>query len=137
MKKERKADSISTFIGSEARIDGTIDFNGTIRVDGKVKGKITSNGGTVIVGEKASVDAEIFVGIAIIMGEVNGTIEAKDRIEVYPPGMVGGNIQSPVISIEPGGILNGNCTMKLPDGDAAKSGIFSKRSAKDDDKKGN
>lgn len=137
MKKERKADSISTFIGSEARIDGTIDFNGTIRVDGKVNGKITSNGGTVIVGEKASVDAEIFVGIAIIMGEVNGTIEAKDRIEVYPPGMVGGNIQSPVISIEPGGILNGNCTMKLPDGDAAKPGVFSKRSAKDDDQKGN
>ena len=137
MKKERKADSISTFIGSEARFEGTIDFKGTIRVDGTVKGKITSNGGTVIVGEKASVDAEIFVGIAIIMGEVDGTIEAKDRIEVYPPGMVVGNIQSPVISIEPGGILNGNCTMKLPDGDAAKSGIFSKRSAKDDDQKGN
>lgn len=136
MKKERKADSISTFIGSEASIEGTIEFNGSIRVDGNVKGKITSNGGTVIVGEKASVDAEIFVGIAIIMGEVNGTIEAKDRIEVYPPGRVGGNIQSPVISIEPGGILNGNCTMKAPNGEAAKTGVFAKRSANGDDQKG-
>ena len=136
MKKERKADSISTFIGSEASIEGTIEFNGSIRVDGNVKGKITSNGGTVIVGEKASVDAEIFVGIAIIMGEVNGTIEAKDRIEVYPPGRVGGNIQSPVISIEPGGILNGNCTMKATNGEAAKTGVFAKRSANGDDQKG-
>jgi len=133
MKKERKADSISTFIGSEASVEGTIEFNGTIRVDGKVKGKITSNGGTVIVGEKASVDAEIFVGIAIIMGEVNGRIEANDRIEVYPPGRVGGNIQSPVISIEPGGIFNGNCTMKAPIGEAARTGVFSKRSINEDD----
>ena len=136
MKKERKTGSISTFIGSEASIEGTIEFSGTIRVDGKVKGKITSKGGTVIVGEKASVDAEILVGIAIIMGEVNGTINAKDRIEVYPPGRVGGNIQTPVISIEPGGILNGNCTMKAPGGEAAKTGVFSKRSTDNNDPEG-
>ncbi len=112
MKKERKADSISTFLGSDANVEGSIQFQGTIRVDGSVSGKITSNGGTLIVGEKASIDADISVGVAIVMGEVNGTIDANDRIEVYPPGRVGGDIQAPVISIEPGGIFNGSCTMK-------------------------
>ena len=136
MKKERKADSISTFIGADASIDGTIEFSGTIRVDGSVKGKITSNGGTVIVGEKASVDAEIVVGIAIIMGEVTGAIHANDRIEVYPPGRVGGNIQSPVISIEPGGIFNGNCTMQAPSEKTAKIGLFTKQTAEKQDAQG-
>ena len=112
MRKDKKADSISTFLGADAAFDGTIEFQGTIRVDGKIKGKISSNGGTVIVGEKAVVDAEIFVSHAIVMGEVNGTIVAKDRIEVFPPGRVGGEIQAPVISIEPGGIFNGSCVMK-------------------------
>ena len=42
MKKEKGADRISTFIGADASIEGNIDFKGTIRVDGKVKGKITS-----------------------------------------------------------------------------------------------
>jgi len=111
-KRGRKADSISTFLGSQASVDGTIEFQGTIRLDGSVKGKIKSNGGTLIVGEKAVVDAEVFVGTAIIMGEVRGTINAEERIEVYPPGRVVGDIQAPVISIEEGGLFNGNCAMK-------------------------
>ena len=111
-KRGRKADSISTFLGPQASVDGTIEFQGTIRLDGSVKGKIKSNGGTVIVGEKAVVDAEVFVGTAIIMGEVRGTIDAEERIEVYPPGRVVGDIQAPVISIEEGGLFNGNCVMK-------------------------
>ena len=55
MKKQAKTDSISTFLGSDADVEGSIKFQGTIRVDGKVSGKISSNGGTLIVGEKASI----------------------------------------------------------------------------------
>ena len=112
MKKGKKHDSISTFLGSDASIDGTVEFRGAIRLDGNVKGKIKSNGGTLIVGEKAVVEAKIAVGVAIIMGEVQGTIDAQDRIEIYPPGRVIGDIQAPVITVDEGGIFNGNCIMK-------------------------
>ena len=112
MKKGKKHDSISTFLGSDASIDGTVEFHGAIRLDGNVKGKIKSDGGTVIVGEKAVVEAKITVGVAIIMGEVHGTIDAQDRIEIYPPGRVVGDIQAPVITVDEGGIFNGNCVMK-------------------------
>ena len=111
-KKGKKHDAISTFLGPDASIDGTIEFHGTIRLDGSVKGQIKSSEGTVIVGEKAVVNAELTVGTAIVMGEVIGTIDAAERIEVYPPGRVKGDIQAPVISIEEGGMLNGNCSMK-------------------------
>ena len=118
-KKDKKHDAISTFLGPDASIEGTIEFQGTIRLDGSVKGKIRSGEGTVIVGEKASVHAEIVVGTAIVMGEVVGTIDAAERIELYPPGRVSGDIQAPTISIEEGGMLNGNCSMK--DGSAGGS----------------
>ncbi len=111
-KRGKKADSISTFLGPDASVDGTIEFQGTIRLDGSLTGKIISNGGTVIVGEKAVVNAEVTVGTAIIMGKVMGKIDAEDRIEVYPPGRVVGDIQAPLISIEEGGVFNGNCAMK-------------------------
>jgi cytoskeletal protein CcmA (bactofilin family) len=127
MKKEKNTDRISTFIGADASIDGTIEFKGTIRVDGRVKGNISSNGGTVVVGEKGVVNAEISVNVAVVMGEVNGSIEAKERIEVYPPGRLGGNIQSPIVSIEPGGIFNGNCVMKPNTESADKPSPFLKR----------
>lgn len=121
MKKERKTDSITTFLGAGANLEGSIEFQGTIRVDGKVSGKISSNDGTVIVGEKAFIQADISVAVAVVMGEVDGTIDAKDRIEVYPPGRVSGEIKAPVISIEPGGILNGSCIMKTPAASSSKS----------------
>jgi cytoskeletal protein CcmA (bactofilin family) len=111
VKKGPKSDSISTFLGPDASVEGTLAFQGTIRLDGKIKGKITSNGGTVIVGEQASVSADLTVGIAIVMGEVNGTIEASERIELYPPGRIAGDIQAPVIAIDEGGVFNGNCVM--------------------------
>ncbi len=112
MGKKKKLGSISTFLGFGSSIEGTLEFQGTIRLDGNVRGKITSSNGTVIVGEKAVINAEIVVDGAIIMGEVNGTIDAKERIEVYPPGRVVGDIQSPIISIDPGAVFNGNCGMK-------------------------
>jgi len=127
MKKEKNSDRISTFIGADASFDGTIEFQGTIRVDGRVKGIISSNGGTVVVGEKGVVNAEISVNIAVVMGEVNGSINAKERIEVYPPGRLGGDIQSPIVSIEPGGIFNGNCVMKPNTESAGKSSLFTKK----------
>ncbi len=112
MKKEKRSEAITTFIGSNASIEGTIEFQDTIRLDGNIKGKICSNGGTVIIGEKAVINAEIIVDVAILKGKVNGTILARNRIEAYPPACVVGDIQAPVISIEAGVIFNGNCAME-------------------------
>ena len=82
MKKEDKITSISTFLGFGSLIEGSVEFQGTIRLDGRVNGKISSKGGTLIVGERAVVQADIIVDTIIIMGEVSGTIDAKERIEV-------------------------------------------------------
>jgi len=111
-KKEKPDGSVSTFLGPDVTIQGAIEFKSVIRLDGKIEGKVIGPDGTVIVGEKAVVNAEIAVGVAIIMGEVNGEIKALKKIEIHPPGRVVGDIQAPIISIAAGGILNGNCSMK-------------------------
>jgi cytoskeletal protein CcmA (bactofilin family) len=112
MKKEKKIDAVSTFLGHDAFFDGTINFKGTIRLDGKVKGKIVSDDGTVIIGDKASIDAEIAVETVIIKGSVNGKIQAKDRIEAYAPARIVGELQAPTITIDSGVVFNGNCSME-------------------------
>jgi len=66
--------------------------------------------GTVIVGETAVIEAEIKVNAAIIMGEVKGCISAKNKIEVYPPGKVEGDLDAPIISIASGAVFNGKCS---------------------------
>ena len=115
MKKKENTDHISTLLGVGTAIDGTLAFKDTIRLDGRVSGKIVSEKGTVIIGERATVDAQIRVGAAIVKGTVNGHIQAVDRIEVYPPARITGDIQAPVVAIETGVIFNGNCSMAKPD----------------------
>ncbi|MEW6673446.1 MAG: polymer-forming cytoskeletal protein [Thermodesulfobacteriota bacterium] len=114
MKKDKQKDMISTFLGPEVSVEGNIDFGGTIRVDGKVKGTIHSDGGTLIVGEHALIDADIIVDAAIITGAVNGNIEVREKLEIFPPACVTGSIKAPTISIESGAVFNGNCEMKRP-----------------------
>ena len=112
MKKEKSKDTISTFIGPGVSVEGEIEFQGSIRLDGRIKGRISTDSGTVIIGEKAVISADLFVDAAIIMGEVNGTIDAREKIEVYPPGRIFGDIQAPSISIDSGVVFNGTCMMK-------------------------
>jgi cytoskeletal protein CcmA (bactofilin family) len=112
MKKVKKIDAVSTFLGHETVFDGTIEFKGTVRLDGKVKGKIVSKDGTVIIGDKATVEAEIAVETVIIKGSVTDKVQAKNRIEAYPPARIVGELQAPTISIDSGVVFNGSCSME-------------------------
>lgn len=120
MKKVKKNETISTFLGTGVNIEGSIDFQDTIRLDGNFKGKISGKEGTLIVGEKAVIDAEIEVHAAIIMGQVNGTVCARDRIEVFPPAKLSGDLIAPSVAIEKGVVFNGSCQMS-PEGEAGKA----------------
>ncbi|CAB5082446.1 Polymer-forming bactofilin [Olavius algarvensis associated proteobacterium Delta 3] len=111
MGKQKPKEAVTTFIGTDAVVEGTVEFEGTIRIDGGIHGSIISKSGTLIIGENAHIKAEISVNRAVIMGVVEGTVEAKHCIEAYPPSRINGNIEAPVISIEPGVIFNGLCRM--------------------------
>jgi cytoskeletal protein CcmA (bactofilin family) len=114
MKKRETADHISTLLGMGTSIEGTLAFKDTIRLDGAVNGTIISENGVLIIGERAMVEAQIRVGSAIVKGTVNGHIQAAERIEVYAPAKINGDLQAPVISIETGVQFNGNCSMAKP-----------------------
>jgi cytoskeletal protein CcmA (bactofilin family) len=113
MVKTKKTDTITMLLGPGTTIEGTVKFENTVRLEGNVIGKIHSTDGTVIIGETAVVNGEIMVNVAIIMGRVNGKINAGKRVEVYPPGRIEGDIQSPAVLIKSGVIFNGNCSMKV------------------------
>ncbi len=113
-RKENNTDHISTLLGMGTAIEGNLVFEDTIRVDGKVDGKIRSDKGTLVVGERAMITAEIQVATAIINGTVNGNINATEKIDAHAPAKITGDIQAPTISIETGVKFNGTCNMTKP-----------------------
>ena len=113
MIKTKNPDTITMLLGPGTTIEGTVEFKNTVRLEGNVVGKIYSTDGKLIIGESAVVNGEIMVNVAIIMGRVIGKIHAGKRVEVYPPGRIEGDIQSPEVLIKSGVIFNGNCSMKV------------------------
>ncbi len=103
-----KNGSISAFFGAEIELEGNLKFRGTVNIEGRFKGEIAAVG-TLIIGDKANLEAEIHVSNIIIMGEVKGNIKADEKIEIHAPARVRGDIQAPVIEIHPGAILQGKC----------------------------
>src|SRR3989338_6257110 len=101
---------ISGLLERGCEFDGKLTFEGTVRINGKFNGEIFSDG-TLIIGEGANVDAKIDVGSVLIHGEVNGTLTARDRIEMHTPAVVEGDITAQTLVIDEGVVFEGSCSM--------------------------
>ena len=110
-KNMKKEDSqIIAYMGEDTVFNGSLNFDGTVRIDGKLEGKVVTED-TLIIGETGHLVAEITAGTVICMGRVEGTIVASKKVEIHSTSKVMGNIKSPGIDIELGGILDGTCDM--------------------------
>ena len=108
MKKEEN--QIKAYMGEGAVFNGSLSFEGTVRIDGKFEGQVNTDD-TLIIGETGHLRAEIFAGTVICLGRVEGTIIASKKVEIHSNSRVVGNIKSPALYIELGGILDGSCDM--------------------------
>ena len=105
--KKRK-NQITAFLGRDTEFEGNLSFKGMVRIDGRFKGEINTEG-TLIVGETAVIDSDIHASNIIISGEVRGHIVAGEKIEILSPGKVFGDIEAPSVTINTGVIFEGNC----------------------------
>ena len=107
----KKIEKTSTYLGKDTEFEGNLKIHGSIRIDGRFKGKIFGEG-TLVVGEGARIESDIHVSQILNSGEIQGNVIADERIEVHAPGKVLGNIQAPCIVIKAGAIIEGNCRMR-------------------------
>jgi len=109
-KPQPATEEISAFLGKETVFEGKMCFQGMFRMEGKFEGEFFESG-TLIVGETAVVKGKIGVNTIVIFGLVEGEIHAKGRVEIHPKGKFHGNLFTPILIIEEGGMFEGNCKM--------------------------
>ena len=101
---------IKAYMGEDTIFNGLLNFTGTVRIDGKFEGQVITED-TLIIGETGHLTAEISAGTVICMGYVEGTVIASQKIEIHSTSKVVGNIKSPALHIELGGVFDGTCDM--------------------------
>jgi cytoskeletal protein CcmA (bactofilin family) len=108
--QEHHPKDIHTILGVESVFEGKLVFEGTVRLDGAFKGHIQTKD-TLIIGEKAKIEANIEVGSLIVNGEVHGDIVASKSVELNAPAKVQGSISTPQLEIDKGVMFDGTSKM--------------------------
>jgi cytoskeletal protein CcmA (bactofilin family) len=103
-------------IGRGVKLEGKLTFSGTVRVDATFQGSIIADG-VLVVGEEATVDADIRCSGVVVEGKVKGNIVARDEVEIRRSGAVRGDVETPALSVERGALFDG--TSRRPSGAAA------------------
>ncbi len=108
--RKPKTDVVTGFLGSQTEFEGKLSFSGVVHLDGTFHGEIISRG-TLVIGSASVVHAQVHASVLKIAGEVHGDLTATERIELYPPARVYGNIRTPSLVVEEGVIFEGMCSM--------------------------
>ena len=108
--------SIDSLIGVGTRIEGNVIFTGGLRVDGEIRGNITSTSGlegTLVISEKASVEGSITVGHVVINGTVIGPVSAAESLELLSSARVTGDVEYHQIEMQQGAVIQGRLVHQI------------------------
>jgi cytoskeletal protein CcmA (bactofilin family) len=95
-----------TVVSRDTRLEGTLESDESIRIDGRAKGKIAAQG-DVILSSHSDVEADIRAQSVVMGGTVKGTVTARAKTEVTPGGRLEGRVRSKVLIVREGAVFSG------------------------------
>jgi len=106
--KQIEDNIVNSIIGEGSEFKGEFNINGLLRIDGKFKGTIQTEG-KVLIGKTGEAVTDVRARVVVIGGLVRGNIFAGERVLLLSTGHVTGNIITPSLVMEDGVIFEGNC----------------------------
>jgi cytoskeletal protein CcmA (bactofilin family) len=103
------ANKIETVIGPNCRINGILQSDGGIRIEGMFDGQIQTTGNLVIA-ESAKVIAEVQAYNMVLSGSLKGNVTAN-RIEITESGKLWGDLNVNSLLLNEGAFLKGQTNM--------------------------
>ena len=110
-KGDRPSGELNGFLDTGSRMKGDLQFEDTFRVDGRLEGKIESEG-HLVVGEKGHVEGEVRVAQIHVAGTISGNISGAEKVEISATGKILGEIQTKSLVVQDGAVLEGSCQME-------------------------
>ena len=94
-----------SIISAECDFQGTLNVQGSLRVDGRLNGSV-DNARHIVVGAGGEVEGDLSAKTVVISGAVKGNVVAEE-LEIFSSAKVKGDIKANRITVEPGASLKG------------------------------
>ncbi len=95
----------TTLISASVRLEGSIEAEGTLIVEGSVRGTIKCTSLEIL--EKGRVDAKVEGENVTVAGDFEGEMVCSRKLSILRTGKVLGELSYGALSIESGGLLDG------------------------------
>lgn len=110
--QQAAVDKVS-IVAAGMTVSGDIETSGDIRIDGTVRGNVSSKSKIVIIGT-GRVDGDVD-GIHVdIHGQVTGNVTARETLTLRAASKIIGDLATNKLHIEAGAVFQGYCTMSAP-----------------------
>ncbi|MBO98167.1 MAG: cell shape determination protein CcmA [Flavobacteriales bacterium] len=109
MKKDDNG-TVINMIGVGTIITGDVNSNGDLRIDGTLKGSVTTEG-KVVLGKNGVIEGDVVCNNADIAGEIKAKITVSQLLTLKSTAKLKGDIITNKLSIEPGAVFSGSCSM--------------------------
>ena len=109
-KPTKPQNRIDSLVGTGTIVEGNISFSGGLRVDGRVRGNVSTaddQPSTLVLSEKAQIEGEIRVSHAVINGTVIGPVHGSEYVELQPKSNVTGDVHYRTLEIQLGAVVQG------------------------------
>ena len=135
LNKDIKAGEYVSVISEQCQFQGTLDLQGSLRIDGNLEGNV-DNAKYVTVSKSGTVKGDITAQGVVVIGQMTGDIVA-DNVEILADAKITGNIRSKSILIEGGAKVSATIHVVGEDEPALQEEeIPSQNTKKQDNKKG-
>lgn len=107
---EKGSKEIETIIGPSVKVEGNFVGEGNVVVGGMVIGSLKTNH-DLKVEKEAKIKAEVEAANLFLSGEIRGNVKIMGKTELTSTAKIIGNLETKVLSVESGAIVNGKCLM--------------------------
>ena len=106
-------------LGAGTRMEGSINSDSDIRIDGELIGSLTCKG-KVIIGPKGFVDGNIECATALVEGHFKGVFKTTELLNVAESAVIDGEVTTGRLAVHPGARFNVHCATGNPSTSAPK-----------------
>ncbi len=110
LKKEHPLAHDVTILSSVTGIEGNLYSKGNVRVDGIVKGNITTEGNLTL-GEQSEVVGDATAKNITLCGKFKGKLNSSEKIVIEKTAELEGDLTAKILIIQEGAKFNGKSSM--------------------------
>lgn len=105
-----KLGNSATLISEGTILQGDVNSENDLRIDGTIQGNVISSA-KVVIGPTGRVEGNILGKQADVTGKVIGNIAVQEILQLRGESNVQGNINAATLQIDPTAVFNGQCQM--------------------------